>query len=566
VPSGSVIETDICIVGAGAAGITLALQLGGAELQVGLLESGGSEVDWATQALAEGDSFGAAYSPLDSVQLRCFGGNTNAWGGWFRGFDDIDFQRRTWVDDDGWPFDARALDPYIERAHAICEVPSSDYAVEAVASIGDPRARLIPVDPARLESALYRFSPPTRFSRVYRQAIERADAIKCLTNAHALKIEVTRDLRRVTGIEVGCLAGGRIKVTGRIFILAAGAIENARLLLLSNDVAAAGVGNQHDLVGRYFMDHPHTRRALLPGPRHFPFGLYGLAFRSRGLAAGLSLPAAVQRRERVLNYKASIYPVFYGQTSPGWASFLNLVLKVSRRWGTDPYDRFRLPFARKAVGLRQVLAMLRHPDKVVLGALSQALKSEWLVSGLVLESKPEQAPNRASRVTLQEGRDAFGLPRACVDWRLLPIDRRTVVRAEEIIDGELQRLGIGHLAPLAAEEREQWPADLVGGWHQIGTTRAHADPRRGVVDPDCRVHGIGNLYVAGASVFPTGGSVSPTPTLLALALRLADHIKQTLQEPVSIRSRAVPARTVAFARAAHAGAPRRPTSAIYSSR
>jgi choline dehydrogenase-like flavoprotein len=388
-----------------------------------------------------------------------------------------------------------------------------------------------------VESTFYRFSPPTRFGRVYRQDIGRSGAITCVINAHALNIETTPDLRRVTAIEAGCLAGGRLSVTGRVFILAAGAIENARLLLLSNDTAPAGLGNTYDQVGRYFMDHPHTRRTLLPGPRSFPLGLYGLAFRDRGIAAGLGIPVALQRREKMLNYLASIYPVFYGHGSRGWEVFRTLALKHSRKWGADPYDRSRMPFPRKTVGPRQVAAMLGDLGNVVLGALAQVSKSERLVSGLVLESKLEQAPNAASRVMLEDRRDAFGLPRARVDWRLLPIDRRSVLRAEGIIDAELRRTGIGRLAPLPADEkRDQWPAGFAGGWHQIGTTRIHTDPRRGVVDADCAVHGVGNLFIAGASVFPTGGAVSPMPTLLALALRLADHVKAVLRRPLAANS------------------------------
>ena len=166
----------------------------------------------------------------------------------------------------------------------------------------------------------------------------------------------------------------------------------------------------------------------------------------------------------------------------------------------------------------------------------------------MLESKPEQAPNWASRVMLQDKRDDFGLPRARVDWRLLPIDRHSAVRAEEIIDEEFQRIGIGRLAPLPSEERDEWPAGFAGGWHQIGTTRMHTDPRHGVVDANCQVHGVGNLFIAGASVFPTGGSVSPMPTLLALALRLADHVKQILQQPLALRNQPAQPRDIEFVR------------------
>jgi choline dehydrogenase-like flavoprotein len=531
IPDGTLIETGLCIVGAGPAGITLAREFAATGIAVCLLESGGLAFERAAQALAEGATAGWPYTGLDTCQLRYFGGNGNAWGGWFRGLDELDFASRPWVEDSGWPFSAPELAPYYAAAHRVCEVASADYDVErAVAALADPRAGLIPFDPGRLESILYRFSPPTRFGQTYREAIENAANIRCLTHAHALGIRAAAgDVPEATRLSVGCLEGGRFEVAARVFVLAAGGIENARLLLLSNDVRPQGLGNEYDLVGRYFMDHPHVKRPLVADGTKAALGLYGLSFRGRGIAVGISLPAAVQEAEGLLNYKASIYPVYPGQGSRGWQSFRNLVLSLAPSWRTDPYDRFALPFAEKRISAQQIWDILRQFPQVTLGAFAQVLKPDRLVSAFLLESKPEQAPNRASRVVLERERDPFGLNRARLEWRLQPIDRRTVVRAEEIIDAELRRLGIGRLAPLPQDLREEWPADFSGGWHQIGTTRAHADPRKGVVDAQCRVHGVANLFVAGASVFPTGGAVSPTPTVLALTLRLADHLKTMLR-------------------------------------
>ncbi len=206
-----------------------------------------------------------------------------------------------------------------------------------------------------------------------------------------------------------------------------------------------------------------------------------------------------------------------------------MVLSLDPQWRSDPYDRFALPFARKRLTSRQLWDMVRQFDKVALAAMLQLRKPSRWVAGYFLESKPEQAPNRDSRVTLDHERDAFGLNLARMDWRLLPIDRVTVARAEAVIDAELRRLGVGKLGPRCVGE-DQDPPDLVGGWHQIGTTRAHSDPRQGVVDAQLRVHGTDNLFISGGSVFPTGGSVSPTPTILALTLRLAVHLEATLKQ------------------------------------
>ena len=529
IPSGSVIDCGLCIVGAGAAGITLAHRLRDSGIDLCLLESGGLALDWETQSLGQGANLGQAYSDLDSCQLRYFGGNTNAWGGWVRPLDEIDFERRSWVPQSGWPFAQSELAPYYDAVHRLCEVEDTGYDVRAaIDKLGSRDAQLIPFDDAKLETVLYRFSPPTRFGQTYREALRSAGNVRCLTNATVLAIKASADATRVERLSVGCLSGGGFAVTAKIFILAAGAIENARLLLLSNDVAANGLGNTHDNVGRYFMDHPHPKRTLLARRCTIPLGLYGLSFRDRGVAVGLSLPRAVQAKEELLNYKASIYPVYAGQASRGWYSFRNLVLSLSPHWRSDPYDRFSLPFARKGISARQIWDIARQFDKVTIAAFAQLLKPDRLVSRFILESKPEQAPNRDSRVTLSRDRDALGRNRVSVDWRLSANDVRTVARAEEIVDGELRRLGIGELAP--CEERpEERAATFVGGWHQIGTTRAHEDPKQGVVDADCRVHGITNLFIAGASVFPTGGAVSPTPTILALTLRLADRIERLLR-------------------------------------
>ncbi|HUK57666.1 MAG TPA: GMC oxidoreductase [Stellaceae bacterium] len=528
VPSGTVIESDLCIIGAGSSGISLALQFAGTGLKVCQVESGGLEPDRELQALADGDSIGVRYSSLASCQQRCFGGNGNVWGGWFTPLDAIDFTARSWVEDSGWPFGAAELARHSRRVHDLCEVPEDDYDIGAVAKLGDPAARLLPFDRTLIDSVLYRFSPPTRFGQKYRAEIAAAHNITCYTHAHALSLKARWNAREIDRVELGTLAGTRFAVRARQFVLATGAIENARLLLLSNDVATSGLGNEHDLVGRYFQDHPHTKRALVTGPAKFPLGLYGLAFRGRGLAAGLALPPRLQEAERLLNYKASIYPVFYGEDSAGWAAFRTLALSLSRRWGSDLYDRFALPFRPRGVRARDVAVMILAPHKTAAAALSHAFHLDRFRVGYVLESKPEQAPNRDSRILLYDQRDPFGLPRARIDWRLRPIDRRTVVRAEELIDGELRRLGLGRLAPLGPGETESWPKEFAGGWHQIGTTRAHRDPRHGVVDADCRLHGVANLHIAGASVFPTGGAVSPTPTIVAMTLRLAEHLRRTL--------------------------------------
>jgi choline dehydrogenase-like flavoprotein len=536
---GAMVEADLCIVGAGAAGITLAQALAGSRIEVCVLESGDLDFSWPTQSLCKGTNVGLPYFDLDVCQIRYFGGNTNGWGGWCRPLDAIDFRNRPWVEKSGWPFPVEALSAYYRRAHALCEVGSDDYEPARVAAeLGHARARLLPFDPERLETDIYRFSAPTRFGQVYRNALRQAANIRCLLNTNVLAIKTTGDAREVTHLAVGCLSGSRFSVKARHYVLAAGGIENARLLLLSNDVAANGLGNQHDLVGRHFMEHPHTKRALLAPRRDVPSALYGLGFRDSAISARLALPAALQEREELLGYSGNIHPVYVCQDSAGWLAFRKLVLSLSRSRRTDPFIRFP-PYGHKGLSPRQMFDIIRQLEKVTIAAFLQLFEPAALIAGFVLESKPEQAPNPASRVTLDHARDAFGLNRVKLDWRMLAIDRRTAVRGEEIVDAELKRLGIGSLAPLDPAHVEAWPGTLEGGWHQIGTTRMHDDPRDGVVDADGRVHGMANLFIAGSSVFPTGGVAPPTLTIVALALRLAEHLHHLVFAeppiPVSLR-------------------------------
>jgi choline dehydrogenase-like flavoprotein len=136
----------------------------------------------------------------------------------------------------------------------------------------------------------------------------------------------------------------------------------------------------------------------------------------------------------------------------------------------------------------------------------------------------EQAPNRDSRVTLGTTHDILGCRRVVLDWRLSDIDKRTAHRAHAILAEELSRSGVGEMKSLMGSESDPWPTRLRGARHHMGTTRMHADSRRGVVDANCRVHGIDNLFVAGSSVFPTSGAANPTLTIVALAIRLAEHL------------------------------------------
>jgi choline dehydrogenase-like flavoprotein len=474
VPRDSAIETDVCVVGAGAAGIALVRELSGRPFRVLLLESGGLEEDPATQDLYRGTVFGRNYFQLDVCRKRRFGGSTWCWQGLCRPLDPIDFEARDWVPHSGWPFGAETLRPYYERAQEVLLLERFAY---AGADWADPDPPL-PFVGDTMRSGVFQVAA-NRLGELYREDVEKAPNVDTFLFANVVGIEAAAG--RVQRLRVATLAGNSFSVLPRCVVLATGGIENARLLLVS------GLGNQNDLVGRYFMEHPHVvAGAFLPSSAELSLGFYRARRRGRVEVAGyLATTDAVQRRERLLSSCSFLAP--------------------------------QAPLPDFEVALASVVQEMDRPQAQPAG------------HAVFFMNELEQAPNPASRVRLSEDKDALGVPRVQLEWRLSAVDKISARRTHEVLARALGRAGLGRLQIMLSEDDHVWPPELGGGRHHMGTTRMNADPRLGVVDPDGRVHGLDNLYVAGSSVFPTGGAANPTLTLVALALRLADHLVERLR-------------------------------------
>jgi choline dehydrogenase-like flavoprotein len=514
VPEGSLIEADLCIVGAGAAGITIAREFRASSLRVVLLESGWFTADEVTQSLYAGEVRERPYFPLDSIQTRCryFGGTTNQWTGECRPFAALDFAQRDWVPDSGWPFDLEHLLPFYEKAQSVCQLGPFAYAAR---DLVEPGTRLIAFDDERFCSYAFHYSPPTRFGETYRDEIREASNIIAYLGANVVDLETPAPPSYVTGVHVACLSGNRFRVKARAVILATGGIENARLLLQANSVQSAGLGNTYDQVGRYFMEHLYLDRAAVILARaasigeFYTSGHWSDGRRVRGI---LALSPAVQRQEKLTNYCAVVDEESL-QTAVEGCRFLLGDLRRRRR----PNGAFALVGNTLRLFGGKIAARLKL-DR------GRAMPRLFRVKNIM-----EQAPNHESRVVLADAKDELGCPRGALHWRLSAIDKRTAHRAHEILAEEFRRAGMGRLRSSLGEENDPWPASLRGARHHMGTTRMHTAPRRGVVDPDSRVHGIANLYIAGSSVFPTSGSANPTLTIVALALGLAEHLKHVLR-------------------------------------
>jgi choline dehydrogenase-like flavoprotein len=487
----SVIETDIAIIGAGAAGITLARELAGTSWRVTLIESGNFDLDDATQALYDGES-GAVEYPLAESRLRYFGGTTNHWGGWCRPLTPIDFAGRPSLGIPAWPIDRAVLDPYYKRATDACQLNSADFDDTAIWQSRTGKAALdLPDDD--IVTRFFLYSPPTRFGETYRDEVGKAANVTTYLNSNVLEIVPNAGADRIERLAVATLGGNRFEIRPRICILATGGIENARLLLASDSVQRAGLANGRDLVGRYFMEHvtPPGQVAAIAATDETLIPFY---YTHTPTVGGVSMRAVLMpsdeylRRENRLGASLSIYEAH----APG-----------DKSKGGDP---------KLEPG---VLEMLRS-----IGAANGP--AGGMIYGVACATEPQ--PNADNRVTLTAARDALGMRKARLTWRPTQAERDSLYQNLMALS---RSFGAWQSAvKVAIPDQSDWQdAEIGWGNHHMGTTRMADDASQGVVDADCKAHGIANLYIAGSSVFPSCGPVNPTLTIVALTMRLADHLK-----------------------------------------
>ena len=531
--SGAVIESEVCIVGGGAAGITLALELGRAGIGVALLESGGLVRDEGTSDLYEGSSTGIPYDFGEGTRSRFLGGSSNCWGGFCRPWDAEAFKARDWVNASGWPIGRAELGGFYSRAHSVLQVPAENYRPEhwvgshralgaAGVALGAAQPHRLPVDPENVEEILSQFSPPLRFGEAYRSELELSRHVSVYLWANVTEIQCNPWASAVESVQVKTLSGVSATFRARHFVLAAGGIENPRLLLASRRQQADGLGNGYDLVGRYFQDHPRILNGTVDFAdpyRHNP--LYDIKFHciaeyltiaGARVSGQLRLPFEVQRREQLLDAQVWFRSLYAGEGEE--------VVRALYRFRQRLRGK-RSPIVGLADDLRE---LLMHPRDALSYTAAHLASSRKLVRSVTMEMILEPEPDPQSRVQLGDEVDALGMQRVKIDWRLTDAAVRTVDRTFELMARELEARKIASVRLDAPVRASGWPTDLEGTYHHMGTTRMHDSPRSGVVDRDCRLHGVANLYVAGSSVFPTSSSNHPTMTLVALALRLADNL------------------------------------------
>jgi len=520
----AVLDADLCIIGGGAAGVAMALRLRSAPLKIMLLESAGLSPDSATRALSAGETSGIPYFPLEDSRVRMLGGSTYRWGARSAPMTPIDFEARDWAPMSGWPIGPDALLPYHDAVHDLVGLKRDfPYDAGVFALVG---ARPPAIDGRRLAIAAFQFGKTLVFGEAFAADIKAAPNINAYLHANVTDVALSADRRRIETASIRTLDGKTFTARARIFVLACGGIDNPRLLLNWAERGGAAPLNANGLVGRTFMEHPTMTAGVVRAADWqalcdmFSPGLVG----GRYVETGFAPSASLQREAKILNAVARIRPILSEDATQALREIIwnarHRRIPLSLKWYKNEWLNARID------------AILKDPFSIPLNLLrhAQGKPKRFKADSVVLELRTEQAPNPDSRVTLADAVDPFGMRRARLNWAMTPLDKRTMRVMADVVDGELRRLGLGALQPAAWLKSDDlvWADDLVGGHHHMGTTRMAASPSDGVVDANCKAHGLDNLYVAGGSVFPTASFVNPTFTILCLALRLADHVKARL--------------------------------------
>ena len=512
---GEVIKTDICILGGGPAGITLANELNGTTLDVVLLDAGGDQYEAQVQELYEADSVPEFYPDPKISRLRFLGGASNHWANNTSPFSPIDFEKRDWVEHSGWPISYSEMMPYYQKAAMYCQTGDDGYSSEYwLPSMGltdllaEAKFSQLGIAKASL--------PPTRFYASHGKPLVESDNVKLYTYANVVDLEFDESDKRIISVTFTSYNGKKHKVLADRFVLSMGGMENARMLLLFNKKYKNKVGNKNDNVGRYFMDHPTMNAA------HLISDVTKLDSMSRFegqrfLVAFFELSEKALREEELINLRMPVVSATKYGMSDGISSYH--ILKNALTRGELPDDLFT-----------HYGNLILDADMVIEAIARQQFDTKIFESakdklGYQIPMMIEQLPERNNRIYLSSKKDEFGLNKLSIDWQVSERNRELMWRSLEVFARDMGITSIGRLR-LLKERASRLFGDQMGfGHHHMGTTRMSDTPENGVVDKNCKVFDVGNLYVAGSSVFPTGSHVPPTLTISAMSARLADHLK-----------------------------------------
>lgn len=543
-PGGEVVVADLCIIGGGPAGLSIAAEFAGTGISLVLVESGAEKRDKVVEQLGEGSTGSSRYASLSLYRRRMLGGASTIWGGRCVPFDPIDFEAREYVPQSGWPFARSALDPYYDRATLLAEAGESIFDAD-VAAPGSPGLFADFSSDRVLTRSLERFSLPTNFWTRLGPSLLRSRNITVIVNASCTAIGVVDGRAETASFET--LAGNKFSVAAKRYIVAAGGIETYRLLATPSDAYPVGIGNSHDNLGRYFMSHIEGSVATLKMTDRKASVGWGFVKTRDGVYGRrrLSVPDVVQREKKLLNFIARLHHPL--PMDPRHDSAILSTMFLAKNFILPEYRR-KLTMVERMAGesMPTGSAFWRHHlGNVVKGSPQLAsFLGGWIVgrhlrkrripyvvlpspAGVYpLDFNAEQMPNRDSRIVLGQEKDRLGVPLPEIRWALTEQDIASIVGNHLVMRDAFASSGIAtiELDDAGFEEKVRQEALPIGG-HHLGVARMSSEPRTGVVNADLRLHDVDNVYVAGGAVLPTSSHANPTLTILALSLRLCDHLK-----------------------------------------
>ena len=547
------LEAEVAVVGAGPAGIVVALELARAGHQVLLLESGGETFDAETQRLGDTVGDDPHHDAMALATRRQVGGASNLWGGRCVPFDPIDFEPREVAAEARWPVGYEDVAPYTERAADWCRCGEPTFNTAEVPELAG--RTLVPgwKDGDVRASDLERWSLPTRFGAVYREQLRRTPGLRLeagLTCTEVIPAEggSERGGRKVDRLVARRADGSRVEVRAQRYVLAAGGLESTRLLFASRRRDPNGLGNHSGHLGRWYMAHVEVR----VGRVHFTTPPEETIYSHERDREGVyvrrrfSFSPELQRKERLPNTVLWLVNEEVGNAAhrSGVLSFVYLMLAspLGGRFvaeGIRQHHLQTLEPPRLRDHFRNVLRDL--PGTVAFAfrfAYERFLRRGRKVPGFFVPSPAnayplcyhgEHLPQRESRVEPTDELDALGMPRLRTRLSFSEEDVASVRRAHELLDQALREQGLGHVEMLYEDTEAAVRKQLFGGYHQAGTARMSAAPEEGVLDRDLAVHGFDDLFVASGAAFPTSSQANTTFEIVAFAVRLADHLSGQLR-------------------------------------
>jgi choline dehydrogenase-like flavoprotein len=529
-------EHDLCVVGSGIAGMLLVMELAQTFKDICIIESGAWKPDDETQSLYTIINIGHPIRQQYQSRIRYFGGSCNIWAGRSMIYNEIDLMSRPWLDSVSWPIDFAELDRYYALAARYLSLPSYDKlrAENWESKLSDFEQSLFDSGHFKPNVSLFA-KAPARFGyrTKYFKKIRNSTNITLYINSNVVNLRLNDSLSGVAHIDVACLNGVRYKIKPKKVVLACGGLENTRILMASDKQMPGGIGNRSGLLGRYYMDHPRAVFGRIKLAKKIKLDhLLGMPVTGGKMQLGIALSDKIQADDGLLNNYLSLEPCYSIGSMELYESFVKLMKRLLRKG----YSGKRFDFKNQQMAEVPEMIYLLTPKELLPHFMyytyykySCMTKSIFAnLTHLSIVNYSEQEPNIASRVYLDDEKDKLGMRKLVLDWKISNRSFKSSLRLMRLLDEHFRRYGAGHIEQDLTQIEELPYTDAS---HHLGTTRMSADPKTGVVNANCQVHGVNNLYIAGSSVFPTAGHANPTLTIAALSLRLADCLKSARYLP-----------------------------------